>query len=370
MTPRKRFGATLAHASVDRAPFDLAGTALTSVEPSAAEALLAQLQYAKRPLQPLQRLDERVLRLFDVDFRAVGDVLEPPSILQRTLSDTERVDAWGVHRVYTGMYWDIKTPPLRGADIADLDRYPWPRAEDIPQREIDELAARARYLYEETDRVVVAGHPVFGVMEMGCWMCGFDEFLLRMALDEPFVRRFFDIFYAYQRKVIERYYGALGRYIHATTSGDDFGTQNGPFLSPDMFARLVAPYMKDRIAYTKSYTGAAFFHHTCGGVFPLIPALIDAGVDILNPMQPGARDMEPQKLKSAFGDRLTFWGGMDTQHVLRTGSRRDVFDSVAALLDAMAEGGGFVFAPAHNIQPDIPPENIVAMYAAAAAYYE
>jgi len=200
-------------------------------------------------------------------------------------------------------------------------------------------------------------------------MCGFDDFLYRMAAEPKFALKLFDKIIAYQKQVIELYYGAIGEYIHFTTSGDDFGTQTGPFISPAMFAGLVKPYYKERISYTKNFTKAYFFHHTCGSVFDLIPHLMDAGVDILNPIQPGAKDMEPRKLKKAYGDTLTFWGGIDTQHILPHGQPEDVRKEVYKVLDAMAINGGYVLAPAHSIQTDVAPENIAAIYESGKSYF-
>jgi uroporphyrinogen decarboxylase len=206
-------------------------------------------------------------------------------------------------------------------------------------------------------------------LEMGCWMCGFDDFLLRMALEPEFVIKFFDKILDYQKKVIDMYYGAVGDYIHFTTSGDDFGTQTGPFLSPAMFEELVKPYYQERISYTKKYTKAYYFHHTCGSVYSLIPHLMEAGVDILNPIQPGARDMEPEKLKRAYGASIAFHGGIDTQFILPHGTVDEVKQEVYRVLEAMSGDGGYILSPAHNIQPDVPVENIAAIFEAGKQYF-
>lgn len=370
MNYRDRFEATLKHKTVDRVPFDLSGTALTSVEyPQSIDKLRQLLGLSEKYDGWYRKFDERILQYLDIDFRRVGDILEPESPLACKASENEFTDCWGVTRVFTGLYWDIKNPPLKGASVDDLERYPWPRAEKIDMKKIDEYREQARKLYNETDYVICAEHPVFGVLELGCWMCGFDDFLLRMALEPEFVNKFFDKVLEYQKNVIDIYYGAVGEYIHVTTSGDDFGTQTGPFISPDMFAQLVKPYYKERISYTKKFTNAYYFHHTCGSVYSLIPHLIDAGVDILNPIQPGAKDMEPEKLKKAYGDLITFWGGIDTQHVLPQGTTQDVKEEVNKVLHAMTDRGGYILAPAHNIQPDVPVENIVAMFEAGSKYY-
>ncbi|MDO8685828.1 MAG: uroporphyrinogen decarboxylase family protein [Clostridiales bacterium] len=371
MNYRERFEATVKHMEVDRVPFDLAGTSLTGMEhPDAIEKIRLFLGFTEKYDGEYQKFDERILKYLDIDFRRVGDILSPESHLACQISENEFIDCWGITRVFTGLYWDIKKPPLKGASIADLDKYPWPQAEKIDMNQIDMYREQAKKLYKETDYVVCAEHPVFGVLELGCWMCGFDDFLLRMTLEPEFVIRFFDKFLDYQKKVIEIYYGAIGEYIHVTTSGDDFGTQTGPFMSPGMFEKLVKPYYKERIDYTKKFMKGYYFHHTCGSVYSLIPHLIDAGVDILNPIQPGARDMEPEKLKNAYGNRITFWGGIDTQHILPHGTTTEVKNEVFKVLKAISGNGGYILSPAHNIQPDVPAENIIALFNAGREYFD
>lgn len=315
-------------------------------------------------------LDERVLRYFDIDMRRVGGIVVPLNDLARRVSDRAYVDEWGVKRVWTGAYWDIVDPPLRGATIEDLECYPWPDPARVDLDWIERQQQEAKRLFKETPYVVSAEHPVYGVFELGCWMCGFDDFLMRMALEPLFVRRFFDIILDYQKKVIDVYYGALGSYIHFTTSGDDFGTQTSPMVSPTMFAEMIKPYLAERIAYTKKYTSATFFHHSCGSVYALIPDLIEAGVEILNPIQPRAKDMEPARLRAEFGDQLTFYGGVDTQELLPRASSDEIGRAVWGLLDDMSGQGGYVFSAAHNLQCDVPPLSVVAMFESAQRYFE
>jgi uroporphyrinogen decarboxylase len=177
------------------------------------------------------------------------------------------------------------------------------------------------------------------------------------------VHWFFDKFLEYQKAVIKLYYGAIGEYINCTTSGDDFGTQHGTFMSVKMFDAFIGPYMKERIRYTKTFTNAFFQHHTCGSVFDLIPSLIDCGVDILNPIQPHAHNMEPERLKTEFGGQIAFWGGIDTQDLLVNGSPEDVKKETERILSVFGtDSGGYILSPAHCIQDDVPPENVIAIY--------
>ncbi|HXK73201.1 MAG TPA: uroporphyrinogen decarboxylase family protein, partial [Clostridia bacterium] len=159
----------------------------------------------------------------------------------------------------------------------------------------------------------------------------------------------------------ELYYGSLGKYIHLTTSGDDFGMQNGPFLSPDMFKEMIAPWYKKRISQVKSICNTLFFHHSCGSVYKLMDTIIDMGVDILNPIQPGTKDMEPEKLKAEYGDKIVFWGGIDEQNLLSKATKEQVKEEVRRVSDILSKNGGYVLAASHNIQPDVPVENVDAM---------
>ena len=169
--------------------------------------------------------------------------------------------------------------------------------------------------------MICADLPVYGVFELGCWMCGFEHFMIQMALNPGFVEKFFDIYWKYQKRVTEIYYSYLGKYIHYTASGDDFATQNSLFVSRRMFQKYVNPYLKMRIEYTKQFTDAAYLHHSCGSVYDIIDDLIYAGVDILNPIQPGTTNMEPERVKADFGDKIVLHGGFDTQAVLPFGER-------------------------------------------------
>ena len=308
--------------------------------------------------------DENVLQALDIDIRGVGGVLTPEGSQARRISETEFVDAWGIGYRFNGHHHEAVGRPLAGADLDDLKRYPWPDPDQINPRQIAALRDRARYLREQTPYVVCGRHPVFGIMELGCWMCGFEDFLCRMAGDPEFVHGFFERILAYQKRVGEIYYGAVGPYLHFTTSGDDFGTQIAPFLSPAMFHDLIAPYMAERIKHLRQFTEARFFHHSCGSIYPLIPELIRIGVEILNPIQPRTRDMEPQRLKADFGDRLTFYGGVDTQELLRLGTPQQVHEATRGLIATLSHNGGYVLSAAHCLQDDVPDQNILAMFSA------
>lgn len=371
MSRREDFKKTLRHETPDKLILDLGGNPLSSMDGKSMYRLMDFLgyDYGKEDDEldygQIRKLDERILTYLDIDTRSVGTILKPKKSQFKKLSDTDYIDEWGVRRHFTGLYWDIVESPLEGAEVEDLESYPWPDPDSLDLEELTRYRDAAKNLYENTDYIVCGEHPVYGIFELGCWMCGFEDFLARTVIDPEFVHRFFEIILGYQKKVIEAYYGMIGPYIHYTSSGDDFATQANSFLSPAAFRDMIKPYLKERIAYTKKYTRAAFLHHSCGNVFPLIPDLIDAGVEILNPIQPVSSEMDPANLKRSYGDKICFHGGLDTQAVLPFGNKETITRDVEALVETMSPDGGYIFAAAHNIQEDVPPESVVLAFQAA-----
>ncbi|MBN2557948.1 MAG: methyltransferase [Clostridia bacterium] len=370
MTRRENFKKTMRHEKPDSLILDLGGNPLSSMEGSSPERLLEFLGYKPGEKENLpfgkgHKIDERILEHLDIDTRSVGTILTPADSLYKRLGDNLYMDEWGITRKYTGLYWDIVDYPLKGAGSGDLDDYRWPNPDSVDFSLIEEYAEQARCLYEKTDYVICAEHPVYGVFEIGCWMCGFDDFLIKMAIDGDFIKKFSEKILAYQEVVSRHYYSAVGPYIHYTSSGDDFATQTSLFMSPDMFRKHIKPYFLERVRLTKNLTDAAFLHHSCGNVHDIIDDLADCGVDILNPIQPTNDMMAPKRLKNEFGEKIVFHGGLDTQQVLPFGTEETVREAVYELVGSMNREGGYIFAAAHNIQPDVPPENVVHMFRAA-----
>ena len=370
MTHRERFYNAVMHKPVDRAVFDLCGSPQTIVDYDVTKDELSRLLGLTGEKQGDFCLDERVLVHLDIDTRKIGGMPTPASShCTSNEADKTFTDPWGIEYMYTNGHYEICGNPLRDATFEEIEAYEFPNPDNIDMTLLEKWAGDARYLHENTDYAVVAEHPVLGVFELGCWMFGFDDFLYRCAGEPETVRMFFDRVLAYQKKVIEKYYIALGPYIDCTTSGDDFGTQTGPFLSKDMFQELIKPYYMERVQYTKRFTKAFYKHHTCGSVYDFIPDLIDCGVDILNPIQPGVYMMEHERLKKDFGDKITFWGGIDTQHLLPAGNPEDVKKEVQRILSIMDHNGGYILSPAHTIQYDVPAQNVLALYEGAKEYY-
>ncbi|MBN1349359.1 methyltransferase [candidate division KSB1 bacterium] len=359
MTSRKRFQLAMQHIAPDRPPIDIGGTSLTGMRPICQQKLREFLGINDQPQKFNGNVDERILEWACTDFRSVGRIVDLPGPHARKLSETSFVNCWGFQRDVIQGESQIVHYPLKGATYHELKTFRWPEPR-VDENLLQAWEQRARQLKAENKYVIIAEHPVYGILELGCWMCGYDDFLFKMAADSDFVRLFFDEVLRIQLEVIRQYYTVLGPYIDLTTSGDDFGMQNSPLISPEMFRRLIAPYFKLRIERTKALAKCLYWHHSCGSVFDLIEQLIECGVDILNPIQTSAAKMQPHHLKAAFGDKIVFWGAVDVQQFLPCASPEQVRSEILSLMNSLGENGGYVIAPAHEMIEDIPPENIVA----------
>lgn len=368
MTHRERFLAAVRHEPVDRAVFDLCGSPQTNIDSVETKDALVHILGFSNPKHEPFPLDERVLESLDIDTRLVGGMPTPKTKHSRVEGDVT-YDDYGIGYKFINGHYEMCFHPLQDCTIDEMMAYEMPDPEKLDMGLIERWARQAEWLYKNTDYAVIAAHPVLGVFEIGCWMFGFEDYLYRCLAEPEIVHAFSQRVLEYQKKVSQVYYGALGKYIQATTSGDDFGTQTGPFMSTPLFNELIKPYFKERVQFTKSLTDGVFVHHTCGSVYNFIPDLIDCGVDVLNPIQPGVYMMEHERLKADFGDRMAFWGGIDTQQLLPHGTVEKIKEETARILSVMDQNGGYILSPAHAIQPDVPVENLLAVYRGAKEYY-
>jgi uroporphyrinogen decarboxylase len=309
-------------------------------------------------------VDEAILQDLDIDTRAVS--MRP---VRRGLRPCDQpgqcYDDWGVKwkEIDAGgtIYREPSDFPLADAKLDDLAQYPWWPDPLDPDRYAG-VEQDAKHLFYNTEWAIV-GCPGFnGVWERATYLCGFRRMLEGLLLEPEFVhavlRRITDL----GKLALGRYLDLVGPYIQIIKMGDDLGTQNGPQMSPKTYRKAIKPYHQELFAFVKERTEARLFLHTCGSVYRLLPGLIDAGVEILNPVQVSARDMGTRRLKSEFGDRLTFMGAIDTQRVLPFGSVEEVKGEVERRIADLGPGGGYILAPVHNVQADVPPENLIAMY--------
>jgi uroporphyrinogen decarboxylase len=183
------------------------------------------------------------------------------------------------------------------------------------------------------------------------------------------VERFLDALMFRHLASLEKICHAVGSTVDIIRLGDDLGMNTGPLMGPDTYRKLFKPRHTELCNYIHTHSKMHTFLHSCGSIYKLIPDLIEAGFEILNPVQTNARDMEPERLKKEFGSSVTFWGaGADTRSVLNQGTPDEVKDHVRRNIEILSPGGGFIFNTIHNILPDVPPQNIVAMYEAVDEY--
>ncbi len=226
----------------------------------------------------------------------------------------------------------------------------------------DQVNKAAKKLYEETDYCITANYSNI-VFEPSQWLYRNDELFMKMYSEPDEVKKLYD-------KMLERHYETLDKYLKAVDGyadvlimSDDLGMQNAPLISPDMYREIIFPYHKAVFDYVHKNSNLKTFIHSCGSIRDIIPHLIEAGLDILNPVQTQCDHMDPQELKNEFGKDLVFWGGgVDTQNLLAFGDEQSVRDAVKRNCEIFMKDGGFVFTPIHNMLPGIPPKNIIAMY--------
>jgi len=238
----------------------------------------------------------------------------------------------------------------------------------ITDEELDFLEAQAKELKNNTDCAILGS---FGgnFIEEGHALFGYQEFMERLILDKPLIEYFLNKLEEKYLKEIERYLNRVGKYIDIIVLGDDYGTQEGLQISLEIFRQLFKPHLKALCDFIEKRSDVHIFLHSCGAVSKLIPDFIDAGIQILNPVQTSAKGMSPEFLKREFGKDIVFWGGgCDTQRILPFGTLEEVENDVKKRIDIFAPKGGFVFAAIHNIQQEVSPEKCLKLFDTARDY--
>jgi uroporphyrinogen decarboxylase len=279
------------------------------------------------------------------------------------------VDEWGVtyHMPPDGYYYDLSRSPLAHADKEeDLRDFHWPDPRD-PAR-LAGLPEKIKAAHEAGERLIFFGAASPGLWEHSWYLLGFENAYMYLAMNQSFMEAFTDKLLEWQIAYWDMALDAVGPYVDVVQLNEDLGTQTGPMMSPATFRKLYKPRLTQLISSIKRKTKARVYLHSCGSVYKLIPDLIECGVDALNPVQVNAVDMDSARLKREFGKDLTFWGGGCDPVLLQNGSPRDVSDEVKRRIDDLAPGGGFIFGSVHNIQANVPTENIVAFLDTAQEY--
>lgn len=396
MTSRERVRKVLNHEEADRMPIDfgaMRSTGMTAVAYNNLKKYMGMQtettkiydiwqQLAEPEMELIERFHGDVVQLHRLapcfgipidEYKMGTDVEGTPSLVAKDFSPVTNAkgdqllrDEEGTviaHLPAGGYYYDQVAHPLADAETKeDIDN----RIDFsvMSQREIQWLREEARRLYEETDKAILGEFVGSVIYESGQYDFGYDVYYENLILEKELVhhynRRRIDML----KESVKLYLDAVGDYIDIIHMGDDLGTQQAPQISMEMYREMVKPYHKELFQYIHQLRpDIKVFFHCCGSIYPFIEDLIDSGVDILNPVQLTAENMDARQLKEEFGDRLTFWGGgCNMTTTASRGSIEDIEKEVKELSGIFKKGGGYVFNQVHNIQNDIGPEKVIAIY--------
>jgi uroporphyrinogen decarboxylase len=405
MTSRKRILAAIAHREPDRVPVDLGSTPSSGISAIAYGRLKQHLGIRSGStrvydvVQQLAQPEDEILDRFGIDAIDLGRAFNTrdEDWYEIRLFDGQSAcyPTWfqpdpgpdGSWRVHGAEGTEIAVQ-LDGMNFYDQSCFPW--LEDYPADMSGLPAAMGKVLWaamphspwdhaadpdfwttlrektlalrEQTDRaiMVVVGCNLF---EWGTFLRRIDNFLMDLVAEPEEVERLLEALMEIHLATLEKVCAAVGDIADLCRFGDDLGMDTGPFMAPDTYRKLFKLHHTRLCAYVHRHSSMHTFLHSCGSIHALLPDLIEAGFEVINPVQTACLDMEPDRLKREFGRDVTFWGGgVDTRKVLNHGTPAEVRDDVLNRLKIFTPGGGFVFNTVHNILPDVPPQNIVAMY--------
>lgn len=374
MNSRERVLLSLDHKEPDRVPIDFGATMETTIHQDAYRKLKEKLGLGldKPDVEMLRTagfawVDEEVQRKIGADVRGIFPYpANRDSIEYRNEGGYSYFnDEFGIlwrKALKGGLYYDICEHPLAGKSLEENQAYTFPNPAEN---------SRFAHIPEYLEGIDHSEYPIVfdncfgnGIFQMCNHLSGYENFMMSMAMAEEkaewLLDKILDMKMQFWDSVLDRF----GDRIDVVKELDDMGTQMNLWISPEMYQELIKPRLVKLIRFIKNKKpGVKMMMHSCGSIFTIIPDLIDAGVDILNPVQYSAQGMDPVEIKKQFGRDLVIWGGgVDTQKVLPQGTPREVRDETKRMLDIFMPEGGFVFAPVHAIQYDVPTENILAMW--------
>jgi uroporphyrinogen decarboxylase len=403
MSSRERVQAAVEHKPVDRVPIDLGAIRATGIN-AVVYNKIKQRSGINTPtkihdsMQILAELEPEFIEQFHLDVlplegaTAAWADADAGTGIERTLFEGTKVyfppgtkieeapegswvlcDSKGepfARMPRGGYYFDFISPLEKGKTI---DPAAFKPQHTVPDEELDQLSRRAAYLYNNTDKALVGWGASLSVIGLS-WLLSdnitqgaLDEWLSMLMIEQETATEMMGRYVDAVISCMKLYHQAVGDKAFAWgIASDDAGTQRGPLLSPDLFREMIIPHYKRLCDWVHQNTNWKTYLHSCGSIYEYIPDWIDAGIDILNPVQISAANMEPERLKSEFGDKIVFWGGgCDTQQVLPLGTPEEVREHVRHNIEVFSKGSGFVFTQVHNIQQNVPPENVEAMLQAA-----
>jgi len=370
MTPRERILAAVEHRVPDRTPIDFGSTVFTTITIRALDRLKKHFGIdletkASHFVFQTAVVEEEILSRFGVDTR--GLITRSAAGWRDVISDDGfHVDEWGIKRKVTATgYLDIVSSPFEtDFSAAAMDRFDWPDGTD-PGR-FEGMKARVAEL-RWSDKAIILN--VFGgFTAISMFLRGFQGWFMDLIRRESLLEELLDRTLKFQLDSTRAALAETGGQVDLVAFADDYADQSRMMFSPAHFRKLIKPRLAKLFQVVKDNSKAKVLFHSCGAVADIIDDFIEVGVDALNPIQVSAAGMQPAELKKRFGKRLCFWGGIDTQQVLTNGRPDDVRAEVRRIIDQLGADGGYVLNAVHNIQKDVPPANIVAMFEEAQNY--
>jgi uroporphyrinogen decarboxylase len=374
MNSRERVATALKHQEPDRVPIDFGGLH-TSIHHVGHKRLLEHLGMPvyDPPIRDMfQMIVEPAPALREMFHYDVQSLYTSPGsgwVLRVDPVTDSWTDEFGVayHRPPGGFWYDFKSHPLKEATIEELVRYKWPDPRD-PNR-VRGLAEQARHLYETTDKALMIQACTGAVFEQSYWMRGMENLYIDMITNMKYVEALAEKVVEWMLEYWDHVLTEVGPYVQVVQIGDDLGAQTGPLFSPDIYRKVYKPRHRRMTDLIHKKTDAPIYFHSCGCIYDLLPDIIESGVDIINPLQVSAKNMDSARFKKEFGKDLSVWGGgANPQTVMAQGSPAVLKEEVKRRIHDLAPGGGFVFASVHTIQANVSPENVVAFFEAAHEY--
>ncbi len=398
-TSRERIRKTLNHQQPDMLAIDFASSGSTGISSFCYDKLKRYLNMEREQLTKVYDLWlMQTLPSLEMVERFGGDILQVPHLspefgipwkegkkmnihgtdflVPKDFNPVRREDGalelWQEGRVVArmpaeGYYFDCVTHPYE--DVEDVSEIDDLEISQMTDDEIDYAAWMAKKLYYETDKSLMYYYPR-KIFEDGIQNWGFENFLVQMIVNPDMVHRYFQRLTEVYLKDLDRLLTRIGNYIDMIRFVDDLGSQTAPMISAELYREMIKPYHRKLFHYIRDrYPEVKVALHCCGSIKPLIGDLIEAGVQVLNPVQISAHDMEPEELKERFGDEIVFWGGgANMQFTAERGSIGELKREVRQLIEIFQPGGGFIFSQVHAIQGNVAPEKVTAIYETALQY--
>lgn len=370
MTSRERFLAALNHREPDRVPIDTGQDLHNGIHEVAYRNLLKYLDLNDEivqydPMQHLVKVREDILERFHVDTRYIFCNAPSGYEFKRELDGSWK-DEWGIIRKPCGYYDESIGHPLEGIDSAKLDRFRLPAPRD--RARFAGLRDRAQQLHAGTDYALIAGNPGT-LFFLSSELVGFQEYMEKILSETALIEKLVDMLLEYWIEFFDAYLEEIGEYVEMIWLGDDWGMQHGPIMNPELFRRIFKVRYRTLISSIKEKHDVKVALHSCGSVVWALEDLIEAGFDVLHPLQGDAEEnLDAREIKARYGDRLTFYSNLRNQSVIPHGTQEEVKADVRSKIEALAPGGGYIVSGGHNIQPDVPPENILALFDTAFEY--